>query len=145
MYSYMKIDNGKLFFKGTFLLMLISVGILAASSVFAAAPTDLGGLATNITNSFQSFGTLMIAIAYLAGIGFVLGGIFKFKQHKDNPTQIPLGTPLALLVVGIILIFLPAIFEPAGKSVFGDNASQNVGGFKGEGAGTLPGASKTTP
>lgn len=25
------------------------------------------------------------------GIGYIISSIFKFKQHKDNPTQVPLN------------------------------------------------------
>jgi intracellular multiplication protein IcmD len=64
----------------------------------------------------------MLGIAFVAGLGFVIASLFKFKQHKDNPTQIPLGTPLALFAIGVILVFLSALFEPAGKTLFGDKA-----------------------
>ena len=33
--------------------------------------------------------------------------IFKFKQHKDNPTQVPVGTPVAMLAISAALVFLP--------------------------------------
>jgi intracellular multiplication protein IcmD len=125
----------------TFLYLLIASAFFAIGTCFAqgsATPGTIGEIASNVTESFQGIGTLMIAISYLAGIGFVLASIFKFKQHKDNPTQIPLGTPLALLVLGIILIFLPMIFAPAGKTIFGEGAT--TGGFKGAGVSTIPGA-----
>lgn len=121
------------------LYLLIGVGLFSAASVFAQDASGGGGLAkiaTTVTGSFESIGKLMIAVAYLAGIGFVLASLFKFKQHKDNPTQIPLGTPLAMLVIGVILIFLPLIITPAGETIFGGGAK--AGGFKGEGSATLP-------
>ena len=74
----------------------------------------------------------MTGVAYLAGLGFGISAVFKFKQHKDNPTQIPIGTPFALLAVSVVLIFLPSIYAPAGQSVFG--GSQTGGGFTGAGA-----------
>jgi intracellular multiplication protein IcmD len=55
----------------------------------------------------------------MAGIGFVMASMLKFKAHKDNPTQIPIGTPIALLFVGSALIFLPHIFVIAGYTIFG--------------------------
>lgn len=128
--------------------VLRSLGYLALiiscfymQSVFAAdelGSKHLGDIATDITDSFAGIATLMIAIAYIAGLGFVLAAIFKFKQHKDNPTQIPLGTPLAMLVIGVVLIFLPSIFGPAGKTIFGDSAK--IGEIKGGGFQQIPGA-----
>ncbi|MFZ1021349.1 MAG: hypothetical protein WCE82_10870 [Halobacteriota archaeon] len=32
------------------------------------------------------------------GVGFIIAAIYKFWQSKLNPTQIPIGTPIALLV-----------------------------------------------
>lgn len=122
-------------------VLLPIIGLFFAASAFAGGGGEhIGSVASRITESFQNIGELIIAVAYIAGIGFAIAAIFKFKQHKDNPTQIPLGTPIAMLVIGIALVFLPAFFEPAGKTVFGDSAADMAGGFKGEAAGKLPGA-----
>jgi intracellular multiplication protein IcmD len=56
---------------------------------------------------------LITAGSYLAGLAFSIGAVMKFKQHKDNPTQIPTGTPLALVLVAAAPLFLPSI---VGKS-----------------------------
>jgi len=100
----------------------------------------IGLMLAAITGSFTGIGKLMIGIAYLAGVGFTVAAIFKFKQHKDNPTQIPLGTPLALLVLGIVLVFLPGLFKPAGETVFGTGqATASAGGPTGAGFTKIPG------
>ena len=103
--------------------------------------TDLGSIAMSITDSFESVGRLLIALAYLAGIGFGISSVFKFKQHKDNPTQIPIGTPFALFGVSCILIFLPGIYQPAGNTIFGKEDMARAGGFHGDGALMMPGSS----
>lgn len=125
-------------FTKALLYLLIAMGLFSIGSVFAAEQMDIGQIAKGVSSSFAGIAQLMIAIAYVAGIGFVLASIFKFKQHKDNPTQIPLGTPLALLVIGIVLIFLPMIFGPIGQSIFGANPT--AGGFGGEGFKQIPGS-----
>ncbi|OGT06130.1 MAG: hypothetical protein A2X78_02040 [Gammaproteobacteria bacterium GWE2_37_16] len=112
----------------TVLFALISVGGLYAAQAIAAE-NNLGNLASGVTGSFTGIGSLMIATSYLAGIGFAIAAIFKFKQHRDNPTQIPIGTPLALLIIGIVLIFFPGIIKPAGTTIFG--SSNTAGGFSG--------------
>jgi len=113
------------------------------SSVFAEART-IGDIANTVVLSFQSIGKLMLASSYIAGIGFSVASIFKFKQHKDNPTQIPVGTPIALLGVAVMLIFLPGIIKPVGMTLFGNDANlENMaGGFTGNGVcqGGLPGS-----
>lgn len=108
---------------------------------FASDAITIGTIADNVTKSFQSLGKLMAATSYLAGFGFAISGIFKFKQHKDNPTQIPVSTPIALLGVGVLLIFLPGVIQPAGYTIFGSTAQLNdtAGGFTGTGATKMPG------
>lgn len=130
------------------LLVMVPIALLYATMALGAdGPADkttgLAGIATNVTGSFEAIGKLMIAVSYLAGIAFTIAAIFKFKQHKDNPQQIPLGTPLALLVIGIILIFLPTFVAPAGETVFGD--AKQIGGYTGAGGTGLGGKPSTTP
>jgi intracellular multiplication protein IcmD len=131
--------NFWLFVLKTVAFLIASIGsLLYIVQAFAANATGIGGLTTSITSSFEGVGKLMIATAYVAGIGFTIAAIFKFKQHRDNPTQIPIGTPIALLAVGIVLIFLPGIIKPAGETIFGANAQNAAGGFTGGGVNALP-------
>lgn len=107
-------------------LALVSL-VLVASVCFAV--TDLKGVAGSLKSNFTALAQLITAGAYLAGMGFAMAAILKFKQHKDNPTQIPVGTPIAMLFVAAALLFLPKIMEIAGKSVFGEDVStQGVSG-----------------
>lgn len=114
------------------------LSLLLVSAAYATGNQGIGQIATNITQSFTAIGHLMIAVAYLAGIGFAIAAIFKFKQHKDNPTQIPMGTPIALLVIGVFLVFIANFFTPAGATLFG-STNVKAGGFQGQGASVLPG------
>jgi intracellular multiplication protein IcmD len=95
------------------------------------APTGgIGSLAQNVTKNFSALAKLVTAGAYIAGFGFILASIFKFKSHKDNPTQIPVGTPIALLFIGAAMVFLPSLIGSAGSTIFGSNAT-NSGGVSG--------------
>lgn len=85
----------------------------------AATAMDLSGVATNITKTFPAVAKLIVAGAYVAGFGFAVAAILKFKAHKDNPTQVPVGTPIALLFIAVALIFMPSLFEVGGKTIFG--------------------------
>ncbi len=51
----------------------------------------------------------------------------KFKQHKDNPTQIPIGTPIALIFIGAALLFLPSILSVTGNTMFGTGGGSTAG------------------
>lgn len=121
------------------ILAVISLGIFFVNDTFAQSTggKNIGDLAENITKSFKQIGQLILAIAFVAGLGFVMAAIFKFKQHKDNPTQVPLGTPIAMLAIGVVLMFLPGIIKPAGETL---GVGGESGGFTGQA--DLPGASQ---
>lgn len=101
------------------LLTLIACFSLMAIAGEVAASTSLGTMASSITSSFSSVAKLVTAGSYVAGLGFSIGAIMKFKQHKDNPTQIPIGTPIALVFIAAALLFLPSILGVAGQTMFG--------------------------
>lgn len=101
-------------------------GILFVNIAYALT---LGDVATSVTKTFGELTKLLTAGAYVAGIGFAIGAIMKFKQHKDNPTQIPVGTPIALIFIAAALIFLPTILGVTGATLFG--GAGTVGGPSG--------------
>lgn len=78
--------------------------------------TQIGTMAQNITDSFGQVAQLITAESYIAGSAFAAASILKFKSHKDNPTQIPIGTPIALVAVAAALLFLPTILTTAGTT-----------------------------
>jgi len=97
-------------------LACLSVG----AAVFAQGNSmSVGTVAATVTNSVGNIARLITASSYVAGMAFVVGAIVKFKTHKENPTQIPIGTPIALLFVGAALIFVPTVFRVSGQTMFG--------------------------
>ncbi|CAM2747694.1 IcmD (DotP) [Legionella steigerwaltii] len=108
----------------------ICLSLLALVSQDAAASgtsISIGNMASNITGSFTSLTKLITAGSYLAGLGFSIGAIMKFKQHKDNPTQIPIGTPIALVFIAAALLFLPSILGVTGSTMFGGSGGTTAG------------------
>lgn len=130
-------DVKKLFKSKCFWALFVAV---IGDMAMGAASDNLGTLASNVTQSYENIGKLMVSTAYLAGIGFGIAAIFKFKQHKDNPTQIPVGTPFTLLAVSAALVFLPGLYAPLGSTIFGSD-SHPGGGYTGGGASSIPGNS----
>lgn len=114
-----------LWLKLTRSLRAVCVALLTSvygSLAFAASAADsksIGGVANTVIKSFGSLAKLITAGAFIAGMGFMIGAVLKFKAYKDNPTQIPVGTPIALLFIAAALIFLPQIFTTVGHTLFG--------------------------
>jgi intracellular multiplication protein IcmD len=120
-----------------FSTLLAMGGLFYVAGAYAADAKGIGGMATNVATAFKPVGKMLIGMSYLCGIGFAMAGIFKFKQHKDNPTQIPVGTPIALMFIGVALVFLPAFFKLGGDTM--GLTAKSAGGFTGSGADSIPG------
>lgn len=114
--------------KKALILGLMSLVCMVTGSV-ALAISGVGSVAENVTTNLGQVAQLITAASYVAGMAFAAGAVVKFKAHKDNPTQIPIGTPIALLFVAAALIFLPTVFKVSGSTLFG--ASGAVGGVSG--------------
>lgn len=95
----------------------------------AQQENTIGTIATTITQSFSGLSKLITAGAFLAGLGFAMAAILKFKAHRDSPQQVPIGAPLALLFVAAALMFLPTVYGSVGATVFGTGAQK--GGLTG--------------
>ncbi len=93
--------------------------VVGTAAVAADLSGGIGEVATNVKNNLGGVAKLITAASYVAGMAFAVGAIVKFKAHKDNPTQIPIGTPIALLFVGAALIFVPTVFKMSGATMFG--------------------------
>ncbi|KTD64987.1 hypothetical protein [Legionella shakespearei] len=111
-------------------LVLISLVLLMSQDCFAGMMNTgdgIGVVAAHVTDSFTSLTKLITAGSYLAGLAFSIGAIMKFKQHKDNPTQIPIGTPIALVFIAAALLFLPSILGVTGSTMFGSGGEKTAG------------------
>jgi intracellular multiplication protein IcmD len=106
------------------------LSMIISGGAFAADSENLGQIADNITSNFSSLTQLITACSYIAGLGFAIGAIMKFKMHKDNPTQVPIGTPISLVFIAAALLFLPSILGVTGSTIFG-SAGGTVAGPSG--------------
>ena len=116
--------------KKIFELFLYCLLVMAATDALATGATasTFGAMANKISDSFSGISKLIAGGSYIAGIGFSLGAIMKFKQHKDNPTQIPIGTPISMAFIAASLLFFPVILKMAGTSIFGDTTTAGTSG-----------------
>ena len=103
---------------GFLLRFLTCIGLVGFSGYCCAAGDTIGSMASTIISSLTSVAELLSAGSYIAGVGFAITGIFKFKAHKDNAQQTPIGQPLGLMFVAIGLLFLPSLVPALGNTVF---------------------------
>lgn len=98
-------------------LLLFSL-VCVVPGLALATGQGIGAVASQITTNFGAITSLVTGGSYIAGLAFAVGAIMKFKQHKDNPTQIPIGTPIALLFIAAALLFFPSILSTTGSTLF---------------------------
>jgi intracellular multiplication protein IcmD len=111
--------------------VLLSLGGVACLSfgTIVFGISGVGSIAANVTSNLGDIAKLITAASYVAGMAFAVGAVVKFKAHKDNPTQITIGMPIALLFVAAALIFIPSVFKSSGATLFG--GSGHVAGVSG--------------
>lgn len=113
------------YFGSLFALFFIS-DILLASSGSGPAEGSLGSVAQTVTDSMTNVAKLITAASYVAGVGFAMMGMLKFKAHKDNPTQVPLSQPIVLLAIAAGLVFLPNLISTGGSTIWGGSADKGA-------------------
>lgn len=116
--------NGKYKFLDTALIVTLMV---YSSSLFAADAQTIADVAKNIIAGYENLTKMITAATYLAGIGFMIGAVMKFRQHKDNPTQIPVGTPIALVIISAALLYFPSLLQITGNTLFGQGDYTSAG------------------
>lgn len=97
--------------------------------------SDLGDMSCLLISQMDDIAALFVALSFICGIATVINSLFKFKQQRENPTQIPIATPIVMFFTGIFLIYLPSIIDTGQYSVFG--ADGILGGTTGSGIDTF--------
>ncbi len=103
---------------------LVSTQALASSMANDIVPIleDLSNAIATVLAELEAAG-----LPSQVAVGFVLTSLIKFKQHKENPTSVPIGSPVSLLFIAAALLFLPSILNTAGYTLFGDSSGQTPG------------------
>ncbi|HCS23014.1 MAG TPA: hypothetical protein PLW48_05980 [Alphaproteobacteria bacterium] len=109
-----------------------TVGMFAgqSSDALAAGATDLTTASKNVVTAVSGTVALISTLAYIAGAGLALAGIFKLKQHVDNPAQAPMKDALIRLACGGMFLSLPFMMRIMQGSISdGDTAKIDVTGM----------------
>lgn len=97
---------------------VLSAGLVLLAGDAIASGETLGTMASTMTSTFSSVGKLVTAASYIGGLASSITAILQFKQHKDNPSQVPIGKPIGLVFIGAALLFLPTVFNVVGNTLF---------------------------
>jgi len=110
----------------------LNIYILGQSAILALFSTscyamDLGQAASNMANTLDSVSSLIQAVAFICGLGYLVSAIMKFKKHRESPQQVPMSTPVTELAMALVLMLVPMLANLFGLSVFGEDAQKASG------------------
>ena len=114
--------------KKILMLTLGAAACFALGTAVYASGSGIGGVAAHVRTNLSDIAKLITAGSYVGGMGFAVGAIVKFKAHKDNPTQVTIGQPIALLFVAAALLFAPSVFKVSGETLFGSGQKGGISG-----------------
>lgn len=106
-------------------IAFFSVLFMIGASDAAYAGGKMSDILVNVVNSWGNVSNLLSAFAWLAGCFLGVAGIFKFKDHVDNPSQTPLSAGVKRMLAGGMFFSLPFMITALRGSLFGNLA---VGG-----------------
>lgn len=96
--------------KRSWLYALIFLFCYTGNALGALSDADgvgIGQLASILMVPTAGIAKIMTAMAFVVGVGFLMGSIIQYKYHRENPQQVRLSTPILLLVLGFSLLALP--------------------------------------
>ena len=103
----------------TKLAAALTVGALSSATLAEAGQNNFSTVSDNIVKSSENLPNLISTVAYVGGCGLGVAGVFKLKQHVDNPGQHPMKDGLVRLGAGGGLLALPFMTEAMTNTVSG--------------------------
>lgn len=105
------------------LAAVVTVAMMTGGGAASALANNVSfkDVTSNITNSTSTLPNLISTVAYVGGVGMGVAGIFKLKQHVDNPAQVAMKDGLVRLGAGGGLLTLPFLTQAMMGTVAGGN------------------------
>ena len=100
--------------------------IFGASMVLADSDMTLSASLASVASLYTQIAAIFTGAAYVAGLMLFVGAIFKFRQHREAPQQVPIGQPLTLFGLSVLAVFLPGFLDLTGA--FFNNKSAGADG-----------------
>jgi hypothetical protein len=100
-----------------------TTGAIVASSTGSFAGVGFDKTAEQLAASTTSFTRLITLTSYIAGTGLAVAGVFKLKQHVDNPGQVMMKDGLVRLGAGGGLLSLPFVMDAMSQSITDDRTT----------------------
>jgi hypothetical protein len=105
------------------LAAIATIGAMTGSSVeaYAGTATTIKTMTLNIIQAASSFQSLISTVCWIGGAGLGVAGIFKLKNHVDNPGQTAMKDGLIRIGAGGGLLAFPFIMNAMQGSISNGN------------------------
>ena len=113
--------SGKVFLKA--LPILVGIGLIVGVSYADGSDVTIQTISDNMKNTIGFTASIISNVALIVGIALICASFFKLKQHKDQPTQVPVSNGVTLLVIGAALTIFPVLLPTANKAAFGTDVN----------------------
>lgn len=101
-----------------YLIALIAQPVLAVSTI--------NDIADHIWMQLCAVRVTLLQLSFVVGMCFLFAAMFKFKQHKDNPTQNPVGGPLMYVLIATLLMYIGNFELPLKQTLYGAEDSDDA-------------------
>lgn len=98
-----------------FLRWGVCLGIFLEENTYAYVGTpsqSLGGVAHNLLDAERSLQSFIQFVCLMTGVGLLIASIGMFKKHWQNPAEVALSRPVAMVILGVALVVLAFIPMP---------------------------------
>ncbi len=85
----------------------LSFALLLVMPLSVFASNSIGDVANNLMGPTSLVTKLVEIGCYVIGLAFVMMSIAQYKIHRQSPKLVPLATPITLLVLGVVALFIP--------------------------------------
>lgn len=97
----------------------------ASAASAAAGNNNFTTMTSNVVTSVQDLPNLISIVCYIAGLAFGVFGIFKLKEHVENPGQVKLKDAIIRLAVAGLLLSLPFLLSVM-TNTFSDGSAPTI-------------------
>jgi hypothetical protein len=103
------------------LTLTLSMTLLVAGAGMAEAAT-VGTVINNVRDSLEKLPFVLSSVAYISGLFLAAAGLFKFKDHVDNPAQTPLSAGVKRFLAGGMFLSGPYMYDALHGTLYGAQA-----------------------
>lgn len=76
---------------------------------YALPSGSLGDLSDKLMMPMSVLVSALYNVSLAIGIALLFGALIQYRNHKNNPGQVPISRPITLLIFGLLLVVLPVL------------------------------------